>query len=274
MHLLHKLTARLNDSLRLLAGNPDGPPQISFGIVGLVLIIAFVYSSIGFGGATGYLAVMAWFQIPANTAASTALSLNLVVAGIAFVNYFRRGHFTPRLLWPFIITSIPAALLGGMVRLQPFTYLVILHSLLVLVAIRLLTDRKTENSLKTTSPPPIWLTALIGAVLGFVSGLIGIGGGIFLSPIIILTHWGNPKQAASVSAGFIFLNSASGLIGRIIAGSFTFGVFGLTLIPVGIIGSLLGSSLGAARFSGLTLKRILAGVLLVVIARFVAVQIL
>jgi uncharacterized membrane protein YfcA len=274
MDPIRKLTARLTEALHHPAGAPSSPPEVTLGLAGLILLIAFVYSSIGFGGATGYLAVMAWFQIDANIAASTALSLNLVVAGIAFVNYYRRGHFTPRLLWPFVITSIPSAFLGGMVRLQPFTYLIILHSLLLLVAIRLLTDRETAAYPEFTSPPRFWLTALIGAVLGFVSGMIGIGGGIFLSPIIILAHWGNPKQAASTSSGFIFLNSASGLIGRVIAGSFTFGTFGLTLIPIGIVGSLLGSSLGSAHFSGRTLKRILAVVLLVVIVRFILRQLI
>jgi len=237
-----------------------------------VLLVAFLYSSVGFGGASGYLAVMAWLEIPLDTAISTALTLNLIVAGVSFTNYYRSNHFKAKLLWPFAITSIPAAYLGGRIRLDQSTYLVILHIILLAIAIRMLTARETTSDAEDLQPPSAWISGLVGAVLGLLAGMIGIGGGIFLSPVIILAKWGQPKTAAATSAGFIFLNSLSGLISRIAAGTFAFGAFGFALIPIGVAGSILGSTLGAVYFSGKTLKRILGVILLIVVIRFGLLQ--
>lgn len=237
-------------------------------IIMLVLIIAFFYSSVGFGGASGYLAVMAWFEIPLNVAVSTALTLNLIVAGISFVNFYRNGYFVPKLLWPFVITSIPAAFWGGTIRLEEFMLLILLHIILFLIAIRMLTAKDQINTHAAFTPPKIWVSSSVGAGLGLLAGMIGIGGGIFLSPIIILTKWGNSKHAAATAAGFIFLNSLSGLIGRTIVGTFSFGSFGLVLIPMGVIGSLLGSNLGSKTFSSTILKRLLGMILLAAVIRF------
>lgn len=239
-------------------------------LAGLVLLISFLYSSVGFGGASGYLAVMAWFEIPLNVAVSTALTLNLVVAGISFFNYFRSGYFVPDLLWPFVVVSIPAAFIGGTVRLGQFAYLVILHFILIVIAVRMLTSQDGVHNQGEAAPPSFWVTLLVGASLGLLSGMIGIGGGIFLSPLVILAKWGSPKHAAATAAAFIFLNSLSGLFGRIVAGSFEFGSFGLVLIPIGVLGSLLGSTLGAKRFSSAVLKRLLGVILLVAVIRFIA----
>jgi len=243
--------------------------QLNWGIFGLILVIAFFYSSVGFGGASGYLVVMALFEIPNNTAVSAALILNLVVAGISFVNYSRSGNFKPNLLLPFVIASIPAAFIGGTVHLEQFTYLVILHSVLLATAIRMMIVLKGDRNQVKMVSPSFWSMLLVGAGLGLLAGMIGIGGGIFLSPLIILAKWGNPKQAATTAAGFIFLNSLSGLFGRMAVGSFEFGSFGLALIPIGLVGSLLGSGLGAKYFSGTTLKRLLGGIMLVAVIRFV-----
>ncbi len=265
LHLQTRLISAANRLGNLLN---DSPPRLSWELIIGVLAIAFLYSSVGFGGASGYLAVMALLEIPQNTAISTALTLNLVVSGIAFWNYYRTQHFVPRLLWPFAITSIPAAFLGGRIQLDQFTYLVILHVILLVIAIRMLTAGDHAAQAEKLEAPSYWISGLVGAGLGLLAGMIGIGGGVFLSPIIILAKWGSPKTAAATSAGFIFLNSLSGLISRVIAGTFAFGAFGFTLIPLGVIGSLLGSTLGAVYFSGKTLKRILGIIMLIVVIRF------
>ena len=217
---------------------------------------------------------MALLEIPLNTAISTALTLNLIVAGIAFWNYYRTKHFVPALLWPFAITSIPAAFLGGRLQLDQFTYLLILHVILLAIALRMLTAGDQPEDVGGLEAPSFWVSGLVGAGLGLLAGMIGIGGGVFLSPIIILAKWGIPKTAAATFSGFILLNSLSGLISRMIAGTFAFGTFGLALLPLGVIGSLLGSSLGAIYFSGKTLKRILGIIMLVVVIRFVFTQII
>lgn len=240
--------------------------NISLGF--LVLLIAFLYSSVGFGGASGYLAIMAWFEIPINVAVSSALLLNLVVAGIAFVNYYRTKFFVPRLLWPFALTSIPAAFLGGTIPLGQNFYLILLHVILFVIAIRMLINQNSRSSEVDPQPPKIALTLFVGAGLGLLSGMIGIGGGIFLSPLIILANWGSPKQAASTAAGFIFLNSFSGLMGRVTVGTFVFDEFGAVLIPLGIVGSIVGSRLGSQVLSDQYLKRILGIILLIAVIRF------
>jgi len=121
---------------------------------------------------------------------------------------------------------------------------------------------------QSTRPPPTWLALTSGAVIGLLSGMVGIGGGIILSPLIILMRWGTPKQAASTAAGFIFLNSLSGLLGRFIGGNLMFGELGVWLLPIGVLGALAGSYLGARRFSGLWTRRVLGVVLLIAVVRF------
>lgn len=246
----------------------------SFPIYGLVLVVAFLYSSIGFGGASGYLAVMAWYEVPVNLAVSTALSLNLIVAGIAFVNYYKSGHFKSALLWPFVISSIPAAFFGATIQLSQDVYLYLLHTILFIISLRMLTAQDNLAESDNISPPSISTMLIVGAGLGFLAGMVGIGGGIFLSPLIILAKWGSPKNASATAAGFIFLNSLSGLIGRVYSGSFYIDSFGYSLAPLGIIGSLLGSRLGARHFSGKVLKRILGAILVIAVGRFFLDQVI
>jgi len=231
--------------------------------------IAFLYASVGFGGATGYLAVMSQFGIEPNLMATTSLLLNVVVAGIAFINYARAGHVDKRLLLTFPLASIPAAFVGGIFKVNEELYFAILYMVLTFVTLRMLFAKngnvEDENTLRTF---PLWLALTIGFVIGLLSGMIGIGGGILLSPLIILMRWGTPKQAASTAAGFIFLNSISGLLGRLLGGNFVFRELGAWLLPVGIIGALAGSYFGARRFSGLWARRVLGVVLLIAVVRF------
>jgi uncharacterized membrane protein YfcA len=237
-------------------------------LVGLILSVAFLYSSVGFGGASGYLAVMSLFSISPQVMASTALMLNIVVSGIAFAAYLRARHFTPKLTWPFLLTSIPAAFLGGAIRIGSTVYLILLYVVLTYIAYRLLTMQKNPNDKGQLKSFSTFLALLSGAVIGLLSGILGIGGGIFLSPLIILAKWGSAKQAAATSAAFIFLNSLSGLAGRWLGENLALGLLGFSLLPLGLIGALGGSLLGARYLSSSTLSKILGTVLMIAVVRF------
>jgi len=237
-------------------------------LVILAFGVAFLYASVGFGGGSGYLAVMSLFAISTHLIASTALSLNILAASVAFLIYWQSGYFEPSLLWPFLLTSLPAAFLGGYIQLPDRLYLIILYAALTYVGLQLLFWRQpTEQQPRRYS----WLAILSsGFLIGLLSGLVGLGGGIFLSPLIVLAGWGTPKQAAASSAGFIVVNSVSGLLGRIIGGNFAFGLLGATLLPVGFVGALLGSRLGARYLSSAFLRRVLGIILLLTVLSYVS----
>lgn len=234
----------------------------------LVPIIAFLYSSVGFGGASGYLAVMGLFQLSTSLMASTALTLNVVVAGISFTSYARAGHLEKRLLLPFLATSIPAAFLGGYFKINDTLYFLILYGVLTYIMVRMLFFPSKGDESASLRPVPLPLALLSGAAIGMLSGMVGIGGGVFLSPLIILLHWGTTKQASAAAAAFIVLNSISGLLGRLSGGNFELGTLGLVLLPLGILGAWLGSWLGARRFSGRLLQRLLGLVLLIAVSKY------
>lgn len=234
----------------------------------LVAAIAFLYSSVGFGGATGYLAAMGLFGLPPQSMASTALVLNVLVASISFSAYYRAGYLEWRLLWPFLVTSIPAAFLGGYMKLSDQVYYILLYAVLTFVAVRLLFFSKVQDAGMVRRRPPLWGMLLAGFTIGLLSGMVGIGGGIFLSPVIIFAGWGTPKQASAVAAAFIVLNSLSGLVGRLLGGNFVFGEFGLTLLPFGLLGALAGSYLGARHLSNAILRRALGVVMFLAVLNY------
>ncbi|MFO3796527.1 MAG: sulfite exporter TauE/SafE family protein, partial [Anaerolineales bacterium] len=173
----------------------------------LIFVVALVYSSAGFGGASGYLLVMGFFHAPPQVMSSMALILNVIVSTISFWNYFRAGHFRPRLLLPFLATSIPAAFVGGMVTLEEQRYFMLLYAVLTYLALRMLFFPVTSERADWKARPfPLWVALVSGALIGLLSGVVGIGGGIFLSPLIILAGWGSSKQAVASSAAFIAIN--------------------------------------------------------------------
>lgn len=232
----------------------------------LVFVIAILYSSAGFGGATGYLLAMSFFGIPSNVMASTALVLNVFVASISFTNYMKAGHLRWNLLLPFLITSIPAAFLGGTMKVSEQVYTTLLYLVLTYLAMRMtLFPTLSESGGWTPRPIPLWASLTSGALIGLLSGMIGFGGGIFLSPLIILMQWGNSKQAAASAGGFIAINSVSGLLGRFANGTFAVGGFGLPLLLVGLVGAMIGSQLGAVRFSGAGVRRTLGTILAIAV---------
>ena len=175
----------------------------------LLAIMAFLYASVGHGGASGYLAVMAIFAIAPSIMKQTALLLNLGVSLMSFIAFFRQGFFKWKLFWPFAIGSIPAAYFGAKIPLTDTTYKQILGFCLLMAVIRMVYQVKEEKS----NPLIPFFGVFIGGIIGFLSGMIGIGGGIILSPLLLLFRWASLKEAAAVSALFIFVNSVSGLVG-------------------------------------------------------------
>jgi uncharacterized protein len=223
-------------------------------IILAVFAVALLYSSVGHGGASGYLAVMAFFAIAPNVTKPTALILNLFVASIAFVQFYRAKHFDWKVFLPFAVTSVPFAFIGGMIHLPTTVYKIILGVVLILAAIRLAINLKSESE---PTAPKIWIALLIGAGLGFISGLVGVGGGIFLTPILLLMNWTETKKAAGISALFILVNSISGLLGNYaqvvqIPSNVWF------WIGAAIIGGIIGATLGSYKFNSITLRRVLA----------------
>ncbi|MBK9155424.1 MAG: sulfite exporter TauE/SafE family protein [Chloracidobacterium sp.] len=227
-------------------------------IILAIFLVAILYSSVGHGGASGYLAVMALMAVAPEITRPTALTLNLFVASIATVQYYRAGHFSWRLFLPFAAASIPMAYLGGSIQLPTNVYKIVLGVVLLLAAARLAWNLSGGDD--DVKEPPIWLALIIGAALGLLSGLVGVGGGIFLTPLLLLIAWAKAKTAAGVSALFIFVNSAAGLAGAWgkmpqLPGEVYF------WIGAAVIGGLIGSTLGAQKMGTLTLRRVLAVVL-------------
>jgi uncharacterized membrane protein YfcA len=225
----------------------------------LLFIVAFLYAAVGHGGASGYLALMAVFGMLPEIMKPTALLLNLFVSLSAFVLFYKEGHFKWKIFLPFALASIPFSFLGGMIALDASIYKKILGVLLLIPVVRLAAfPNKDIHDLKQST---FFLSLLIGACIGFLSGLIGIGGGIILSPVLLLLAWTNQKQTAAISALFIFVNSLSGLAGQLTKGiNFQSEMF--ILVGVAFAGGSVGAWLGAKKFNQNILKYLLATVLL------------
>ncbi|HCY40473.1 MAG TPA: hypothetical protein DHV48_03840 [Prolixibacteraceae bacterium] len=224
-----------------------------------ILIVAFLYASAGHGGASGYLALMAIFGIAPIYMKTSALTLNVFVSMIAFVSYYQAGYFRWKLLLPFVITSIPMAFIGAKIEIDPKVYKIALGVLLLIATARLL-YKPSENKITSDLSLPIALFS--GAVIGFFSGMTGIGGGIILSPLILLLGWASIKETAAVSALFIFLNSISGLIG-IWQNGIAFPPEMMWWIAAGLAGGIAGGYTGSKKISMAGMKYILAIVLLI-----------
>jgi len=174
-------------------------------------LIAAVYASVGHGGASGYLAVMALAGVAPEVMKPTALTLNLAVSLVGTVMFVRAGHFAWRLFWPFAAASVPCAFLGGRLDMPAAVFHGLVAVALACAALRLVLSAPASTDLRR---PPIMGVVLAGAAIGLLSGLIGVGGGIFLTALLLLFRWADPKTAAAVSAPFIFANSAAGLAGH------------------------------------------------------------
>lgn len=223
-----------------------------------LVIVAFLYASVGHGGASGYIAIMSLFSVPVDIYKPIVLILNIVIAGIAFVQFYRAGYFRWKLCWPFIVSGIPFAFLGSRMSIQGKYYNLLLGIALIFPIIRLLGFNPAGR--KETKSLPLGTALIIGGAIGFLAGMLNIGGGIFLSPVIILMAWANAKEAAAVSSLFIVCNSLSGLV----ASSNLPSAFNTTFylwLGTAMAGGILGSYLGSRNFRNITIQYLLAGVL-------------
>lgn len=222
----------------------------------LLALVAFLYSSVGHGGASGYIAVMALVGVAPVIMKQSALVMNLAVSLFSFIGFYRSGFFRIKLFIPFAITSIPMAFLGGTMNLPDPIYKKILAICVFISIIRLL--YQFEDSQKPNRKIPLWAGIVSGATIGLLSGMLGIGGGIILSPLMLLMRWSKLKETAAISALFIFVNSLSGLYGHIQKGTFYLTQDLQLAVLFTIIGGLLGSYFGSQKFNSTTLKYLLA----------------
>lgn len=222
----------------------------------LLAIVAFLYSSVGHGGASGYLAVMALLGVAPSMMKSSALVMNLAVSLFSFIGFYRAGHFKINLFLPFALASIPMAYLGGTMTLPDSIYKKILAACILISIARLLYQFRAEET--PNRPVPLWAALLSGASIGLLSGMIGIGGGIILSPLMLLMRWAKLKETAAVSALFIFVNSLSGLYGQLSKGGIHLTPDLQWAVAATIVGGLLGSYFGSQRFNIPTLRYLLA----------------
>ena len=269
----------------------------------LFFVVAFLYSAVGHGGASGYLALMSIWHLAPEHMKPVALILNLVVSGIAFIQFYRQGHFLWRLFLPIAALSIPMAYLGGFTPLKDDVYQLGLGVFLVISVVLLNVNLRGKISLKNDddkgvladdasqlSREYLLAAAVMGGGIGYVSGLLGIGGGILLSPVLLLLGWTQQKQTAAMGAAFIFVNSMSGLVGFVqqhplwesaaekisgvadqaITGGSVLGLYWLSvsmivgaLITPVILGGVAGSWYGSKKFSHRGMKGILSVVLLI-----------
>ncbi len=232
-------------------------------LVPLFFLVAFLYSSVGHGGASAYLAIFALFGITGPHIAPIVLTLNIIVACISFISFRFKGHFSAKLLLPFVITSIPLAYIGALVKINKELFNLILGIALILASIRVFMPSALKQPSWLRSTLAIYAFCLIaGGILGFLAGLIGIGGGVFLSPLILLFGLANAKSTAGISSAFIVLNSVSGLIGHFTAGYLLHPMLILLALVV-LGGGIAGSFLGSRKIPESLLRKLLAVVLMV-----------
>lgn len=242
-----------------------------FLLIPAFFLTALVYSMAGFGGGSTYIALLLLFSFPYTVIPRISLVCNvIVVIGGCFL-FYKEGYFSPRKVLPFILTSIPAAYLGGRIPIGKTLFSILLGISLTIAAIRMLLSHRDFQSNKMVSWKTAWLVGLpVGALLGGLSGLVGIGGGIFLSPLLLLLGWANAREAAAAASFFILVNSVSGLLGQLSKGGMVEDI--PLLIPLALavfVGGQIGSRLGSRRLPRLVLQRVTAFLILSVSLRLI-----
>jgi uncharacterized protein len=227
----------------------------------MLALVAFLYASVGHGGASGYLAVILLLGFAPADYKTTVLWLNIVVSGVSFIGYYRAKEFLWHKFWPFTLTSVPMAFVGGSLTISDTLYKKML-AICLLVSIARLLFKPNIKTKKFETFSIVW-AMFIGAGIGLLSGMLGIGGGILLSPLLLLLAWTNIKQTAAISALFIFVNSLAAIIGQTVVGkkalfdSWQSHEGNMLLLSV-FVGGLLGSYFGSKKFAHQTLQYLLA----------------
>lgn len=230
----------------------------------LFAIVAFVYSSVGLGGGSSYTALMTIFGMDYKIIPVTSLIMNMVVTFVGMINFWRNGFGRIKLILPFLVTSIPLSFFAGTLKLEKATFQILLLLCLLLVVYRIYFINELKIKLNLIGYKKWLFVFSLGAVLGFVAGSVGIGGGIFLVPLIILFGLGNEKEAAASGAVFIWLNSLAGISARITQGLFNF-EFLIPLIVAVIIGGYFGSHVGAVKYSAKTIQKVMGVIIIIAI---------
>lgn len=235
--------------------------ELPWTIFPLFFLVAALYASAGQGGASGYLALFALFGIASPAVPPIALSLNIIAASLSFLAFRKGGHFSARMFAPFAVASVPAAFLGALIPLSSSIFKWLLGLSLLAAAVLTYRSRFHERKKGPVRPGTLWAFGVsAGFLLGFLSGMIGLGGGVFLAPLILLAGWGDAKNAASLSSAFIIINSLSGLGGHILKGNFDLRTV-LILAGAVIAGGAAGAAAGAGFIPERTLRIILAAIL-------------
>lgn len=239
--------------------------QYSFILLMAISLMAVLYSSVGHGGASGYLAAMALWGLLPEEMRPAALLMNIVVTSWLLYRFQPYKLMSYKLFWPLVIASTPLAFIGGLIKIDAEAYRLLVGVMLLLAAVRMLMINKAAES---TQQPTMIAVLLVGAILGFSAGLTGIGGGVFLSPILLIFGWCTIRQSTAVAAGFILLNSIGGLAGYIVSDqSWPMGAGWLVIAA--LAGCLFGGELAAHRASSLTLQKLLAAVLAIAAVKMV-----
>ena len=253
----------------IYSGVVDDP--ILFALAAGMLVASFVYASVGHGGASAYLAAMALAGVAPAEMRPIALALNILVSSLATWKFWRAGHFRWRLFWPFAAVSIPFAYLGGAITLPGHVYRAVVGAVLVYAGWQLWRSFRAGAEMREVRPPAIPLAMAIGAGMGLLSGLTGVGGGIFLSPLLLMLGWAGTKQTSAVAAPFILVNSIAGLAAGFVAGTAALPATIWLLAIAVIAGGWLGAEYGSRRFTNPVVRRVLAVVLAVAGAKMMLV---
>jgi uncharacterized membrane protein YfcA len=234
---------------------------------GLIFLVAVLYSSVGHGGASGYIAAMALFGIAPAVMRPTALVLNVLVSSMGTYRLHRAGLVNWHALVRLSAASVPAAFIGGMIQLPGDWYRSLVGIVLAAAAIRLFVDPREARAAQPTITPPLLPALITGGGIGLLSGLTGVGGGIFLSPFLVLFGWAGARQTSGITAPFILVNSLAGLAGNIVAVR-TVPEEMIYFAGAALLGALIGTQLGIRWLSPRILLRVLAAVLIIAAAKF------
>lgn len=226
-----------------------------------VLVAAFMYASVGHGGASAYLAALALAGVAPLEMRPIALLLNIVVSTIATYKFWRAGHFHWQLFWPFAVVSVPFAYVGGAVSLPGQWYKVLVGTVLIYAGWQLWMSARRGAEMREVREPPLPAAMGTGAALGLLSGLTGVGGGIFLSPLLLILGWAGTKQTSATSAAFILVNSIAGMTAVIATRGLSIPGYFWLLLAVVLAGGWLGAEYGSRRFGNPMVRRMLALVL-------------